>query len=71
LFPTVDVAASRVRLRNPHHGNEPDRSGTGRPTRPEDGAPSGVSSDGAFSMDLTEFFRNFNSLQSGVFPRTP
>ncbi len=71
LFPTVDVAASRVTLQNPHHGNEPDRLGTGAATRPEDGAPSGVSSDGVFQMDLNEFFRNFNSVQSGVFPRTP
>ncbi|MBN1336601.1 MAG: DUF4157 domain-containing protein [Deltaproteobacteria bacterium] len=70
LFPTVDAYQSTVRLRNPHHGNEPDRLNNDQPTRPEDGAPDGVNADGIFTMDLTEFFRNFNAVDSGVFPAT-
>ncbi|MCC6994709.1 MAG: DUF4157 domain-containing protein [Deltaproteobacteria bacterium] len=67
---TVSMTQSMVRLRNPHHGNEPDREGMNTATRPEDGTPSGRSADGIFSMDLDEFFRNFNTMESGVLPRT-
>ncbi len=68
LFPTIDPVQSTVRLRNPHHGNEPDRMGDNQATRAEDNAPSDASSDGIFTMNLTEFFRNFNAVDSGVFP---
>jgi len=70
LFPLVDVNQSTVRLRNPHHTNEPDRMGDDTPTRPEDGAPDGPNADGVFGMSMNEFFRNFNAVDSGVFPRT-
>lgn len=71
LYGLVDCEASTVKLRNPHKGNEPDRTGMGRPTRAGDGAPSGGGSDGVFTLSINEFFRNFNSLDSGVVPRTP
>jgi outer membrane protein OmpA-like peptidoglycan-associated protein len=70
LYATVDAGRSTVTLRNPHHGNEPDRRDNGTPSRPGDGAPSGRDSDGTFTMSLDEFFRNFNAVHSGVFPRT-
>jgi outer membrane protein OmpA-like peptidoglycan-associated protein len=71
LFPQVDMTQSTVRLRNPHHGNEPDRQGDNRPTRPEDGPPSSwFGSDGLFTMSMDEFFRNFTSVESGVLPRS-
>ncbi|MFV3037634.1 hypothetical protein ACNI5A_31370, partial [Klebsiella pneumoniae] len=44
MFPQVDCDVSTIRLRNPHHGNEPDRTGMNRPTRPGDGTPSGPTS---------------------------
>jgi hypothetical protein len=71
MFPQVDCDVSTIRLRNPHHGNEPDRTGENHPTRPGDGTPSGAASDGIFTMSVNEFFRNFNTLDSGVFPTTP
>jgi outer membrane protein OmpA-like peptidoglycan-associated protein len=71
MYPQVDCDVSTVRLRNPHHGNEPDRTGMNRPSRPGDGTPSGPTSDGLFTMSVNEFFRNFNTLDTGVFPTTP
>jgi hypothetical protein len=70
LFPRVDTARSLVRLFNPHHANEPDRHGDNRPTRPGDGAPFGSGSDGVFTLSLDQFFRNFSSVDSGVFARS-
>ncbi len=70
LYPLVDTGVSTVRLRNPHHGNEPDRRGNNKAERPEDGSPSGVSSDGMFTMSLEQFFRNFSGVESGVFRRS-
>jgi outer membrane protein OmpA-like peptidoglycan-associated protein len=70
FYPLVDCDVSTVRLRNPHHGNEPDRRGMNQPTRPGDGAPSGPTSDGSFGMSVNEFFRNFNFLETAVMPRT-
>ena len=70
LYPLVDPDVSTVQLRNPHHGNEPDRMNNRTPQRPGDGAPSGAPSDGLFTMTLREFFLNFTSVQSGVFPRS-
>ena len=71
LYPLVDPTGSTVRLRNPHHTNEPDRMDNNQPTRPEDGAPDGATADGMFTMNLVEFFRNFSAVDSGVFPTTP
>jgi outer membrane protein OmpA-like peptidoglycan-associated protein len=71
LFPQVDMTNSTVRLRNPHRGNEPDRQGDNQATRAADGDPSYSSADGIFDMSMAEFFRNFTSVESGVFPRTP
>ncbi len=70
LYPLVDANVSTVTLRNPHHGNEPDRLDNRTPQRPGDGSPSGASADGTFTMSLSEFFRSFTSVQSGVFPRS-
>jgi len=70
LYPLVDTNVSNVRLRNPHHNNEPDRRGQNKPTRPQDGAPTGGATDGIFTMSLEEFFRNFSAVDSGVFPRS-
>jgi outer membrane protein OmpA-like peptidoglycan-associated protein len=70
MFPQVDTTQSWVRLRNPHHGNEPDRLGNNTPTNPGDGPPSSRASDGIFTMSLEEFFRNFNAVDTGVFPRS-
>ena len=70
LYPLVDANVSTVTLRNPHHGNEPDRLDNRTPDRAGDGAPSGPTSDGTFTVSLYNFFRSFTSVQSGVFPRT-
>ena len=70
LYPLVDPDVSTVTLRNPHHGNEPDRTDSNRPARAGDGDPSGAGSDGVFSVTLRDFFRDFNSINSGVFPRS-
>jgi outer membrane protein OmpA-like peptidoglycan-associated protein len=70
LYPLVDPNVSTVTLRNPHHGNEPDRLDSRTPNRAGDGAPSGPSADGTFTISLYDFFRSFTSVQSGVFPRT-
>lgn len=71
MYPQVDCDVSTIGLHNPHHGNEPDRTGMNQPTRPGDGTPSGPTSDGVFRMSVNEFFRNFNTLDTGVFPTTP
>ena len=68
LFSQVDVTHSTVQVRNPHHGNEPDRRGDNTPAKAGDGTPGGAGSDGLFSLSLDEFFRNFSYLSSGVFP---
>jgi outer membrane protein OmpA-like peptidoglycan-associated protein len=70
LYPLVDPDVSTVTLRNPHHGNEPDRTDSNRPARAGDGDPSGAGSDGVFNVTLRDFFRDFNSINSGVFPRS-
>lgn len=70
MYPLVDTNASTVRLRNPHHGNEPDRYGANEATNPDDGRPSDSSSDGTFTMTFEEFFRNFSYVDSGVFRRS-
>jgi outer membrane protein OmpA-like peptidoglycan-associated protein len=70
LYPLVDGDVSTVLLRNPHHGNEPDRMDSNTPSRPGDGAPSEAGSDGNFTMSLNEFFLNFTAVDSGVFPRS-
>jgi outer membrane protein OmpA-like peptidoglycan-associated protein len=70
LYPLVDPDTSRVRIRNPHHGNEPDRLDSDRPSRGGDGAPDGDQSDGVFTVSLREFFLNFTAVRGGVFPKT-
>ncbi|HEU5058443.1 MAG TPA: DUF4157 domain-containing protein [Kofleriaceae bacterium] len=70
LYPLVDPDVSTVTLRNPHHGNEPDRTDSNRPARAGDGAPSDRTSDGVFTVTLRDFFRDFNSVNSAVFPRS-
>ncbi|HEU5058444.1 MAG TPA: DUF4157 domain-containing protein, partial [Kofleriaceae bacterium] len=70
LYPLVDADVSTVQLRNPHRGNEPDRRNNRTPERPGDGPPSGAAADGLFTMTLREFFLNFTSVHSGVFPRS-
>lgn len=70
LFPLVDCEASKIRVRNPHHQNEPDRAGVNKPNRAGDGAPDGGKSDGVFTLSVNEFFRNFNGLDSGHFVAT-
>lgn len=54
FFPLVDTTVSNVTLRNPHHGNTPDATGSG--TSP-DGPTQGVNSSGIFHMNLEQFFR--------------
>ena len=58
FFPLVDTGVSHVRLRNPHHTNEPDPQGKNQPAHPGDGVPSGAAADGMFTMNLEQFFRN-------------
>lgn len=70
FYPLVDTTVSPVRLRNPHHTNEPDFQGNGTARNAADGAPSGRQSDGIFTMNLEQFFRNFTSVETGVFPRS-
>lgn len=67
FFPLVDTTVSQVTLRNPHHTNTPDPTGSG--TGP-DGPTQGNASSGIFHMTLEQFFRNFTSVESGVFPKT-
>jgi len=69
LLPNVDAGKSRVKVRNPHHGNEPDKDGMNHDV-PGDGTPAGAKSDGIFTMTLDQFFRNFNTVGSGVLPKT-
>lgn len=69
MLAQVDPMASTVRLRNPHHGNEPDRDGMNHDV-PGDGIPAGAGADGIFTMTLDAFFRNFNAVGSAVLPRT-
>lgn len=57
---SLDPARSRVRLRNPHGTNEPDRDGSGR----TEGA-----NDGNFSLSLEQFFRVFSYQQHGLVKR--
>ncbi len=70
LYPLVDPDVSTVTLRNPHHGNEPDRRDNRTPDRAGDGAPSGAGSDGQFTMTLREFFLNFTNIRGAVVPTT-
>ena len=70
LYSSIDPNASTVRLRNPHHGNEPDRAGDNKPSRAGDGDTAGRGSDGIFTMSLTEFFRSFIAVESAQFKRT-
>jgi len=67
LFPLVDTTVSSVTLRNPHHGNTPDATNSG--VGP-DGPTRGVASSGIFHMNLEQFFRNYTSVESGVFPKS-
>ncbi len=67
FFPLVDTNVSNVTLRNPHHGNTPDPTGSGNGP---DGPTQGVNSTGTFHMSLNRFFMNFTSVESGVFPRS-
>jgi hypothetical protein len=67
FFPLVDTTVSKVTLRNPHHSNTPDPTGSG--TGP-DGPTQGVSSSGTFHMNLEQFFRNYTSVESGVFSKS-
>ncbi|HUS66478.1 MAG TPA: DUF4157 domain-containing protein [Kofleriaceae bacterium] len=69
LYSTIDPNASTVRVRNPHHTNEPDRAGDNKSSA-RDGDPAGRGSDGIFTMTLTEFFRNFCTVESAKFKRT-
>jgi len=71
LYARVDTKLSSVRLRNPHHTNEPDRLGNSQPTRSDDGSPDGIASDGMFTLSLEEFLRNFSRAGGGVFRRSP
>lgn len=77
LYPLVDPAVSTVTLRNPHHGNEPDRKDNDTAARggdgagdPGDGAPDGAGSDGIFRMSLRQFLLNFATVTSGVLPKS-
>ncbi len=70
LYPLVDPDKSTVQLRNPHHGNEPDRRDNNTPERAGDGKPSGPTSDGLFTVTLREFFLNFQTLRAAVMPKT-
>lgn len=63
LFATVDALGSIVTLRNPHHTNEPDIHNSGTT---DDGTD-----DGVFTMNLDQFFRNFTTVDAGLFPITP
>ena len=67
FFPLVDTNVSNVTLRNPHHGNTPDQTGSGAGP---DGPTQGVQSTGTFHMNLEQFFRNYTSVETGVFPKT-
>ncbi len=67
LFPQVDTTVSNITLRNPHHQNTPDPTGSG--VGP-DGPTQGVNSTGIFHMNLEQFFRNYTSVETGVFPKT-
>lgn len=67
FFPLVDTMVSDVTLRNPHHGNTPDPTGSG--VGP-DGPTQGAGATGIFHMNLEQFFRNFTSVESGVFPKS-
>jgi hypothetical protein len=66
----VDPTASVVTLQNPHHGNEPDELGEGRPVRPGDGPTSGDAANGVFTQTLESFLRNVSRVDSAVFNRT-
>ena len=70
LYPLVNPDVSTVTLRNPHHGNEPDRRDNRTPDRAGDGPPVGPGSDGQFTMTLREFFLNFTNIRGAVVPTT-
>ena len=70
LYPLVNPDTSTVTLRNPHHGNEPDRRDNNTPERAGDGKPSGPTADGLFTVTLREFFLNFQTLRAAVMPKT-
>jgi hypothetical protein len=70
FYAKIDPVTSKVKLQNPHHGNEPDQHGNNKPSNPSDGVPSGPEADGVFSFTLTQFLRNFTSVESGVFTRS-
>ena len=70
LARVVDPDVSTVTLRNPHHGNEPDRRDNRTEDRKGDGPPVGAGSDGQFTMTLREFFLNFSNIRGAVVPRT-
>ncbi len=57
----VDPAQSNIKLRNPHHGNEPDAQNSG----PADGK-----NDGVFVLSVEQFFTTFTSVEGGVVPRS-
>jgi len=67
FFPLVDTTISNVTLRNPHHSNTPDATGSG--VGP-DGPTQGTASSGIFHMNLEQFFMNFTSVETGVFPKS-
>jgi hypothetical protein len=56
----VSQEKSTVRLRNPHHGNEPDEQGTGAAARPDNGP----GDDGLFNLNLTQFMLNVSEVSS-------
>ncbi|MDY0060858.1 MAG: DUF4157 domain-containing protein [Myxococcota bacterium] len=57
----IDPAASTIKLRNPHHGNEPN---------PENNGPADRKDDGVFTLSMEQFFTVFTSVEGGVVPRT-
>jgi hypothetical protein len=63
----LDPNLSIITLRNPHHNNEPDATGSGLPRRAGDGPSQGSSTDGTFTMTLAQFLRNINAVDSGSF----
>jgi hypothetical protein len=70
LYPLVDPQVSTVKVRNPHHSNEPDRHDNDTPAHRDDGAPDKAASDGTFTVSLRQFFVNFTAVTSGVFPKS-
>jgi hypothetical protein len=54
----IDGAKSYVVIRNPHHGNEPDRDGKTKATDADN--------EGRFNLNLNQFFRNFSAIDTGI-----